>query len=301
MGEKKQAAVGFIGIGIIIAIIAGVVLVLLPEEPETVQNADVAKPNNIELDPITVEQYEKVFPFFQDSFRLILEQCHAVNSYTNYLAFGESIPWTKNEIFIGIEDAKKALTLSEELGYNSHPTIGPMIKAARVLEEAASDCIIDLQDKYEKNLETIKKQKEKVIPQVDMEDEVKSISLRERYDNAIGWDAEDKVIRDWLSSYTGSGKAELTFTEAINYLLVITYTEEERNHPEASIWIEYLENTDIPWKKGFEYSGRYVDVILHVKVGYDDDTYRWLIDLDEEVLYGTDEGSNEILSLLDIE
>ena len=154
MGQNKDAAIGFIGIGIIIAVIAGVVLVLLPEESETVQNVDVAKPNSIELDPTTVEQAEKVFPFFQDSFRLILEQCNAVNSYTDYLAFEESIPWTGNEIFIGIEDAKKALTLSEELGYDNHPTIGPMIKQARALEGAANDCITDLQDKYEIKLDT---------------------------------------------------------------------------------------------------------------------------------------------------
>ncbi len=154
MGQNKDAAIGFIGIGIIIAVIAGVVLVLLPEESETVQNVDVAKPNNIELDPTTVEQAEKVFPFFQDSFRLILEQCHAVDSYTDYLAFEESIPWTQNEIFVGMEKANIALTDAEELGYDNHPTIGPMIKEARVLEGAANDCITDLQDKYEIKLDT---------------------------------------------------------------------------------------------------------------------------------------------------
>ena len=71
MGEKKQAAVGFIGIGIIIAIIAGVVLVLLPEESETVQNSDVTN-SEVEFDPIIVEQSKKVFSELQDTFRLIL-------------------------------------------------------------------------------------------------------------------------------------------------------------------------------------------------------------------------------------
>jgi len=83
MGQNKDAAIGFIGIGIIIAIIVGVVVVLLPEEPEPVQNSDVAKPDNIETVPMTVEDAEIVFLFFQDSFRLILEQCHAVDSYTD--------------------------------------------------------------------------------------------------------------------------------------------------------------------------------------------------------------------------
>jgi hypothetical protein len=204
MGQNKDAAVGFLGIGIIIVIIVGVVIVLLPGEPEE-----------------------------EPDFQKIREQ-----------------QWVEHD------------------------------------KEVAAEQQVEL---------------EEVKPQVNVGNEVKSASLRERYDSAVGWDAEDKVVRDWLSSYTGSGKAELTFTEAINYLLAITYTEEERNHPEASIWMEYLVNTDIPWKKGFEYSGRYVDVILHVKAGYDDGTYRWLIDLDEEIMYGTDEASNEILSLLNIE
>lgn len=156
MGQNKDAAVGFIGIGIIIAIIAGAVLVLLPSESETVQNTDVAKPNNIEFDLITVEEIEKVFPAYQDSFRLILEQCHAVDSYTDYLAFEESIPWTQNEVSLGIEDMKKALTYAEKLGYDNHPTIGSMIEKARVLEGAVDDCIIDLQDKYEIKLDTEK-------------------------------------------------------------------------------------------------------------------------------------------------
>ena len=183
MGQNKDAAIGFIGIGIIIAIIVGVVTVLFPGEPETVQNADVAKPNNIELDPITVEQTEIVFLAFQDSFRLILKQCHAVDSYTDYLVFEESIPWTKNEIFIGIEDAKKALTLSEKLGYDNHPTVGPTIKMARVLEEAVDDCIIDLQDKYEKNLEIIKKQNEEA--KLDTEDLQTLIVGFETYNKSV--------------------------------------------------------------------------------------------------------------------
>ena len=190
MGQNKDAAIGFIGIGIIIAIIAGVVLVLLPEESETVQNVDVAKPNSIELDPTIVEQAEKVFPFFQDSFRLILEQCNAVNSYTDYLAFEESIPWTKNEIFIGIEDAKKALTLSEKLGYDNHPTIGPMIKQARALEGAASDCITDLQDKYEIKLDT-----------------------------------EDEVL-EFIQNYRGKDNAGPTLNETFAMLLYIAYPDE---------------------------------------------------------------------------
>ena len=154
MGQNKDAVIGFVGIGIIIAIIVGVVTVLFPGEPETVQNTDVVKPNNIEFDPITVEQYEKVFPFFQDSFRLILKQCHAVDSYTDYLGFGESIPWMQNGFCVGTEILNDTFINLEKAGYNNHPTVEPIIKATRVLMEKASDCIIDLQDKYEKNLET---------------------------------------------------------------------------------------------------------------------------------------------------
>ena len=153
MGEKKQAAVGFIGIGIIIAIIAGVVLVLLPEESETVQNSDVTN-SEVEFDPIIVEQSKKVFSELQDTFRLILEQCHAVDSYTDYLAFGESIPWMQNGFFVGTEILNETFINLEKAGYNNHPTVEPIIKATRVLMEKASDCITDLQNKYEKNLET---------------------------------------------------------------------------------------------------------------------------------------------------
>lgn len=182
--DKKLVAKGWIGIGIIIVIIVGAVMVLLPEESETAQNADVAKPNSkVEFDPIIVEDSEKVIPFFQDSFRLILEQCHAVDSYTDYLAFEESIPWTQTGNFIGIEKANKALTNLEILGYDNHPTVGPMIKITKKLAVAVDDCIIDLQDKYEKNLEIIKKQKEEA--RLDTEELQTIISGFESYNKSV--------------------------------------------------------------------------------------------------------------------
>ena len=191
MGQNKNAAVGFIGIGIIIAIIVGVVLVLLPEEPETVQNTDVAKPNNIEFDPEDVRMAEKVFQSYRDSFRLILEQCHAADSYTDYLVFEESIPSIQSGIPFGIEDMKKGLTLSEKLGYENHPTIGPLIKEARVLEEAVDDCITDLQDKYEIKLDT-----------------------------------EEKVL-EFIQNYKGKENAGLTLDETLGTLMNAAYPGED--------------------------------------------------------------------------
>ena len=65
MGQNKDAAVGFIGIGIIIVIIVGVVIVLLPVESETVQNETekmITEKRSETYAPTTIVTEKKVIP-----------------------------------------------------------------------------------------------------------------------------------------------------------------------------------------------------------------------------------------------
>ena len=289
MGEKKQAAVGFIGIGIIIAIIAGVVLVLLPEESETVQNSDVTN-SEVEFDPIIVEQSKKVFSELQDTFRLILEQCHAVDSYTDYLAFGESIPWMQNGFFVGTEILNETFINLEKAGYNNHPTVEPIIKATRVLMEKASDCITDLQNKYEKNLETeylkeldnepIEKTKQLTKADYEILDSKKEIEFDKEYQSDI-WSL--------LSIFREDSTKEQILADKISRLKTVTLGNSEE--------LEYLKEDLNSATSGYERTSIKSQIkFLQSIIDYDKQK---IIDLENHGISALEEyAQNEIQELI---
>lgn len=160
MGQNKDAAVGFIGIGIIIVIIVGAIMVLLPEESEIVQNEteneNMASKELVEyekehvvFDPVVVKQAEKSIPIIQNSFRVILDECNSVRSYSDYIVFATGITVAADEISDLTYGMDKTLTILEISGYDEHHTIGPLIKETRQLGGEVGNCMIGLENKYE--------------------------------------------------------------------------------------------------------------------------------------------------------
>jgi len=148
--RKKNAAIGFVGIAVIIVIIVGVVAALLPDESETAQEEVVNEPTgNIEFDPEMVRVAEKNIPDMQLLFREVLNQCNAVESYSDYLVMGTAISIVQDEMVQAAEEVDEALTILELSGYNEHSTVGPLIKETRQLIGSSGDCVRDLINKYE--------------------------------------------------------------------------------------------------------------------------------------------------------
>ena len=147
--ENKRDLV--IGLGTITGIIAAiiiVVIVMLPEESETIQNESVVESGNIEFDPRITSQAEESIPSFHTAFRTVIEECNSVESYSDYIAYVNYMLSERDVIAEGTAEMNKALTSLELLGYAQHPTVGPMIKEARKLAGAAGDCMIELQERY---------------------------------------------------------------------------------------------------------------------------------------------------------
>ena len=162
MGKNKDAAVGFGVIAVIIVVIVGVVMAILPEESETTQNEveknepiriqdeTVNEPtSNVEFDPEMVRVAEKNIPVMQIIFREVLKECNAVESYRDYLVLGNAIFIVQDEMVQAVEETDDALTILEVLGYDEHPTVGPLIKETRRLIGDSGDCVRDLLNKYD--------------------------------------------------------------------------------------------------------------------------------------------------------
>ena len=101
------------------------------------------------FDPRIVSQAEQSIPVIQDAFRIILDECSSVRSYSDYIVFVAGMTTLQNEINQITSNMHEALTKLELLGYDNHYTIGPLIKETRQLAGAVGDCIIDLQNRYE--------------------------------------------------------------------------------------------------------------------------------------------------------
>jgi len=160
MGKNKDAAIGFGVIAVIITIIVGVVVAILPEsettqseveknEPIRIQDEAVNEPtSNVEFDPIVVNQAKESIPEFQNLFKMILNECNAVNSNSDYIIFGIALTIIQEEFTRTLNEMDMALTILELSGYDEHATVGPLIKETRQLAGEAGVCIIDLQNKY---------------------------------------------------------------------------------------------------------------------------------------------------------
>ena len=160
MGKNKDAAIVFGVIAVIIAVIVGVVMAVLPEESETTQSElekivsekeleKVEPSDNIEFDPIIVREAEQSIPDMQVLFREVLDQCNAVDSYSDYLVLGGAISILQDEMVQSVKVTDKALSILEILGYDKHPTVGPLIKETRQLVGDSGDCLRDLVNKYD--------------------------------------------------------------------------------------------------------------------------------------------------------
>jgi len=162
------------------------------------------------------------------------------------------------------------LTAEEELGHDSHPTIGPMIKATRVLEGAASDCITDLQNKYEKNLEIMKKQKEEA--KLDTEEE----------------------ILEFIKNYKGKDNAGLTLDETLGTLMNAAYPGEDiLSSPSTTGYFIASRDYDK------EISDRYWKVEVKIQTYRETVYFEWVIDTDTNLIYPGDKESKSVLDILD--
>lgn len=114
------------------------------KELEKVEPSD-----NIEFDPMIVREAEQSIPDMQLIFRTVLDQCNAVYSYSDYLVLGNAMFIVQNEMVQSVEVTDKALSILEVLGYDEHPTVGPLIEETRQLIGDSGDCVRDLVNKYD--------------------------------------------------------------------------------------------------------------------------------------------------------
>lgn len=163
--QNKNAIKGFAGIAIIIVIIVGVVMILLPGDQTKQESVDenisqnmqedkvgevyVDEINPVEFDPEIVKMAEKSIPGMQTIFREVLDKCNAVDSYRDYLVMGNAIFIVQDEMTESVKEVDKALSSLEILGYDKHPTVGPLIKETRQLAGDSGDCVTDLVNKYD--------------------------------------------------------------------------------------------------------------------------------------------------------
>lgn len=165
MGKNKDAAVGFIIIGIIIAIIAGVVMVLLPGETQE-KESETYKPDTIGGIPIepgvsykvsesgavervndgklTDQELQTViagFESYNESVKMLLDMCANVESEADFRQLGLLVA-EHGEKFLentaGYGTARDTL-MSE--GYGEHPVLGPLLDQSEILIGGMSSCM----------------------------------------------------------------------------------------------------------------------------------------------------------------
>ena len=73
--------------------------------------------------------------------RVVLEQCLAVNSYSDYLTFGLALKLMQDEMLQTLEIIDSTLTILELQGYDEHPEVGPLITETRRISGDTADCI----------------------------------------------------------------------------------------------------------------------------------------------------------------
>lgn len=120
------------------------------DERESEKTNEYRSDSSIEFDPGIVSQAEQSIPSMQSAFRMVLDKCNSVNSYSDYRVFADSMALAQDEVMQGTTKANEALTVLELLGYDKHSTVGPLIKETRQLAGKTGDCIIDLQNMYGK-------------------------------------------------------------------------------------------------------------------------------------------------------
>ena len=187
MGEKKQAAKGWIGITIIIAIIVGVVFIFLPEESETEQNniekSDTSKAqdealqkeiddaawqkkldaalekerlaetkdneqiNN--LDPVTIQKIKDEFPILLEDHKKVLRDCQNIDSFEDYRSSLSKLGGKTIEETIEEFEYNHSLIFWDlaNKGYDKHPEVKSLFQET---ERGSLDVLYCLDDVYAK-------------------------------------------------------------------------------------------------------------------------------------------------------
>jgi len=150
MGQNKDAAIGFIGIGIIITIIAGAVLVLLPSESETAQNEVEkiqTKTTQQELEKenkLDTEDLQKIiagFESYNKSVKILLDMCANVESENDFRLLGQLIAESGDDF---LENTSSYGAIRDRLmteGYGEHPVLGPLMNESVTLVDLMSTCM----------------------------------------------------------------------------------------------------------------------------------------------------------------
>lgn len=168
MGKLKKIGIGF-GIALLSFFVLGIGIATYNaytnEASSTVESQEklsqsekivsekelekVEPSDNIEFDPMIVREAEQSIPDMQLIFRTVLDQCNAVYSYSDYLVLGNAMFIVQDEMVQSVEVTDKALSILEVLGYDEHPTVGPLIEETRQLIGDSGDCVRDLVNKYD--------------------------------------------------------------------------------------------------------------------------------------------------------
>ena len=165
MGQNKDAAVGFIGIGVIIVIIVGVIVLLLPSEPEkepdfekireqqwiehdkeSEEESQLTKQKEIGVQEkkLSTEELQKIIAGFESynrSVKILLDACVAVESEGDFIVVGQLIT-EHGEKFLQTTSGYGALRdrlVSE--GYGDHPELGPLMNQSVILVDGMSTCM----------------------------------------------------------------------------------------------------------------------------------------------------------------
>ncbi len=188
MGEKKQAAKGWIGITIIIAIIVGVVFIFLPEESETEQNniekSDTSKAqdealqkeiddaawqkkldaalekerlaetkdneqiNN--LDPVTIQKIKDEFPILLEDHKKVLRDCQNIDSFEDYRSSLSKLGGKTIEETIEEFEYNHSLIFWDlaNKGYDKHPEVKSLFQETKRASLDVLYCLDDVYAKY---------------------------------------------------------------------------------------------------------------------------------------------------------
>ena len=104
--------------------------------------------NTIEFDPKVVAASKKYIPDLQALPLEILQQCRAIDSYSDFSNFITVVGLLGNDLTDVIKDIDSMLTTLELDGYDEHPEVGPLIKETRQIARNVSSCLDDVVNRY---------------------------------------------------------------------------------------------------------------------------------------------------------
>jgi len=157
MGEKKNAAIGFGVIAVIIIVIVGVVMAVLPEESETTQSEvekvepissqektiqpEIEPSKETKLDTEDLQTLIAGFESYNKTVKMLLDMCVNVESETDFRSLMLLIAESGDD-FLDSTAGYGAVrnTLMAE-GYGEHPVLGPLMNQSVILVDQMSTCM----------------------------------------------------------------------------------------------------------------------------------------------------------------